>query len=165
MPRLAPRSRSPIATNAHHRSGPTVRITPANCSSRRNPARSDDKRNNVTINENGGIFNAAVRPTANWNSTAASRCSTTTTPLPRWSAANQALPSAYDVQAKPWATLSGAYNDLERHNNTNNNQSSRGNAADVPTGPLDHVDHSRVASLGAVLFAERALRDRFQLRL
>ena len=24
---------------------------------------------------------------------------------------------------KPWATVSGAYNDLERHNNTNNNQS------------------------------------------
>jgi hypothetical protein len=23
---------------------------------------------------------------------------------------------------KPWATISGAWNDLERHNNTNNNQ-------------------------------------------
>ena len=51
---------------------------------------------------------------------------------------------------KPWATLSGAYNDLERHNNTNNNQ--RATAQHVPVrGPLDHVDHSRVVSLGAVL--------------
>jgi hypothetical protein len=46
---------------------------------------------------------------------------------------------------KPWATLSGAFNDLERHNNTYN--------TGTPNldGPLDHVDHSRVASMGAVL--------------
>jgi hypothetical protein len=41
---------------------------------------------------------------------------------------------------KTWATISGAYNDLERHNNTNNSGST---PAD---GPLDHVDHSRVFS-------------------
>ena len=56
---------------------------------------------------------------------------------------------------KPWATFSGAYNDLERHNNTNNNQATvalRTPSGGVPyDGPLDHVDHSRVASLGAVL--------------
>jgi hypothetical protein len=52
---------------------------------------------------------------------------------------------------KPWATISGAYNDLERHNNTNNNDSAVA-AGDGPyEGPLDHVDHSRIASLGAVL--------------
>jgi len=52
---------------------------------------------------------------------------------------------------KTWATLSGAWNDLERHNNTNNN-SAAVLAGDVPyEGPLDHVDHSRVVSLGAVL--------------
>ena len=48
-------------------------------------------------------------------------------------------------RAKSWATLSGAYNDLERHNNTNN-------TGTAPLdGPLGHVDHSRVASLGAQL--------------
>jgi hypothetical protein len=45
---------------------------------------------------------------------------------------------------KPWATLSGAFNDLERHNNTNN----VGPSID---GPLQHVDYSRSVSLGAVL--------------
>jgi hypothetical protein len=65
---------------------------------------------------------------------------------------------------KPWATISGAFNDLERHNNTNNNAAAivaaatAGAAATPPTptslpyeGPIDHVDHSRVLSLGAVL--------------
>jgi len=46
---------------------------------------------------------------------------------------------------RPWATLSGAFNDLERHNNTNN-------TGTTPIdGPLQHEDHSRVYSLGAVL--------------
>jgi hypothetical protein len=52
---------------------------------------------------------------------------------------------------KPWATISGAFNDLERHNNTNNNQSAVAAGDDPYEGPIDHVDHSRVASLGAVL--------------
>jgi hypothetical protein len=48
-------------------------------------------------------------------------------------------------------TLTGALNDRERHNNTNNNQDAVA-AGDFPyEGPLNHVDHSRVASLGAVL--------------
>ena len=46
---------------------------------------------------------------------------------------------------KPWATVSGAFNDLERHNNTNNM-----GAAPID-GPLNHVDHSRIVSMGAVL--------------
>jgi hypothetical protein len=52
---------------------------------------------------------------------------------------------------KPWATVSGAYNDLERHNNTNNNQAAVAAGDDPYEGPLDHVDYSRVASVGAVL--------------
>ena len=43
------------------------------------------------------------------------------------------------------ATISGAYNDLERHNNTNNTGTA------FAAGPLGHVDHSRVLSLGADL--------------
>jgi hypothetical protein len=39
----------------------------------------------------------------------------------------------------------------ERHNNTNNNQSAVAAGDDPYEGPIDHVDHSRVASLGAVL--------------
>jgi hypothetical protein len=52
---------------------------------------------------------------------------------------------------KPWATISGAWNDLERHNNTNNNQSAIAAGDDPFEGPLNHVDHSRIVSLGAVL--------------
>ena len=52
---------------------------------------------------------------------------------------------------KTWATVSGAFNDLERHNNTNNNQNFPGNTTPY-FGPLDHVDHSRVVSFGAELF-------------
>ncbi|MGA6980098.1 MAG: hypothetical protein WBZ11_00950 [Candidatus Sulfotelmatobacter sp.] len=46
---------------------------------------------------------------------------------------------------RTWATFSGAYNDLERHNNTNNT-----GVASVD-GPLQHVDHSRIVSLNADL--------------
>ncbi len=48
---------------------------------------------------------------------------------------------------KPWATISGAFNDLERHNNTGDNAAT----GSLYYGPLDHVDHSRVFSMGAVL--------------
>ena len=55
----------------------------------------------VTINENGGIFNAALRPTANWNvngSVEVLYADNAFTPV--GAAANQALQSAYPVQAK-----------------------------------------------------------------
>jgi hypothetical protein len=49
-------------------------------------------------------------------------------------------------RARTWATLSGAFNDLERSNNTNNTGA-------VPLdGPLHHADHSRIASMGAQLY-------------
>ena len=51
---------------------------------------------------------------------------------------------------KPWATINGAYTDRERHNNTYNN------AADISStkpyeGPINHIDYSRVGSIGASL--------------
>jgi hypothetical protein len=52
---------------------------------------------------------------------------------------------------KPWATFTGAYNDLERHNNTNNNQSAVAAGDDPYEGPLNHVDRSRVFSVGGML--------------
>ena len=66
---------------------------------------------------------------------------------------------------KPWATISGAYNDLERHNNTNNNQSAVAAGDDPYEGPLDHMDHSRSGKHGRCAPSERALWVRFQLRL
>jgi hypothetical protein len=106
----------------------------------------------ITINENGGIFNAAVRPTKHLdiNGTAeifyADNAFTAVSPR---QTKHYRVHTLY--KPKHWASLSAAYNDLERHNNTDNIT-----AADAPIvagadGPLDHVDHSRIASFGAVL--------------
>jgi hypothetical protein len=119
----------------------------------------------VTIHENAGVLTAAVRPTENLDLNGsvemayADNALTPVSPRQLWH---------YRVHAryrpKPWATISGAFNDLERHNNTNNNQASvayeaaLGASATPPTpnslpyeGPLDHVDHTRIASVSGVL--------------
>jgi hypothetical protein len=98
----------------------------------------------VTINQDGGILNLALRPTNHWdvNGTAEILYSDNAfTPVGPRQLKHYRVHTIY--RAKSWATLSGAYNDLERHNNTNN-------TGTVPVdGPLDHVDHSRIASVGA----------------
>ncbi len=106
----------------------------------------------VTINENGGILNAAVHPTSNLdvNGSAeiayADNAFTAVSPRPL---RHFRVHSLYRPQ--PVATVTGAFNDLERHNNTNNNSAAVA-AGDVPyEGPLDHVDHSRFFSAGADL--------------
>jgi hypothetical protein len=116
----------------------------------------------VTINENGGIFNAALRPTNHWDlngTVEALYDDNAFTPVGPRQTRHYRVHTTYKL--KPWATLSGAYNDLERHNNTNNNQATV--ALFVPPtlttastgtpyeGPLQHVDHSRVVSFGAVI--------------
>ena len=100
----------------------------------------------VTINENGGIFNVALRPTNNWDVNGTVEMlydDNVFTPISPRQTQHYRVHTLY--RAKPWATISGAYNDLERHNNTNNTGSTSA------AGSLDHVDHSRVLSLGADL--------------
>ena len=121
----------------------------------------------VTINENGGIFNAALRPANNWELNGSVEVlydDNAFTPVGPRQTKHYRVHTKY--RPKPWATLSGAYNELERHNNTNNNQATT--ALFVPPsttpapngtastgtpydGPIQHVDRSRVASFGAVL--------------
>jgi hypothetical protein len=106
----------------------------------------------VTINEDGGIFNAAVRPTANWNingSVEILYADNAFTPVGPRQTKHYRVHTMY--RPKPWATITGVYNDRERHNNTNNNQSAVAAGDDPYEGPIDHVDYSRVASVGAVL--------------
>ena len=106
----------------------------------------------VTIHENGGIFNAALRPAANWDingSFEALYNDNAFTPMGFRQLRHYRLHTIY--RPRTWVTVSGAFNDLERHNNTNNNQSFPGNTAPY-FGPLDHVDYSRVVSFGAELF-------------
>jgi hypothetical protein len=106
----------------------------------------------VTINEDGGIFNASLRPSANWSINGTVEvlyADNAFTPVGPRQTRHYRFHTMY--RPRPWATISGAFNDLERHNNTNNNQSAVA-AGDVPyEGPINHVDHSRVASIGAVL--------------
>jgi hypothetical protein len=106
----------------------------------------------VTIGTNGGIFNAAVRPTNNWNLNGTVEvlyADNAFTPVGARQTKHYRVHTLY--RPKPWASLTAAYNDLERHNNTNNNQAAVA-AGMVPyEGTLGHEDHSRVASVGAVL--------------
>jgi hypothetical protein len=54
---------------------------------------------------------------------------------------------------RPWAAISGSYNDVEHHNNTNNAQADvAASGGPAYAGPLDHVDYSRVVGLAAELF-------------
>ena len=100
----------------------------------------------ITINENGGVFNAAVRPTSHLDingSVELLYADNAFTPLTPRQTQHYRIHALY----KPmhWATFSGGYNDLEQHNNTNNT------GTPSVAGPLDHVDHNRVFSVGAVL--------------
>ena len=106
----------------------------------------------VTIHENGGIFNAALHPASNWDLNGSAEVmynDNAFTPMGFRQLLHFRVHTIYRL--KSWATVSGAFNDLERHNNTNNNQNFPGNTT-AYFGPLDHVDHSRSGSFGAELF-------------
>jgi hypothetical protein len=106
----------------------------------------------VSIHQDGGIFNIAMRPSSNWNVNGTVEVlynDNAFTPVGPRQTRHYRFHTLY--RPKPWATISGAFNDLERHNNTNNNQAAIA-AGDSPyEGPIDHVDHSRVVSIGAVI--------------
>ncbi len=119
----------------------------------------------LTIFENGGILNVAVRPTEHWDingTVEAIYDNNVLTPIDPRQTQHYRIHTLY--RPRPWATISAAYNDRERRNNTNNSGDWSKQAGGVflgpdlpPTtagaaaGPLDHVDHSRVLSVGAVL--------------
>ena len=108
----------------------------------------------VTIHENGGIFNVVLRPTSQWrlNGTAEMLyADNALTPIGPRQTKHYRFHTLYKV--RPWATLSGAFNDLERHNNTFN-------TGFTPIdGPLQHEDHVRNAGVGLTL----APNDRYEV--
>ncbi|MFP5207012.1 MAG: hypothetical protein ACLGSH_16795, partial [Acidobacteriota bacterium] len=106
----------------------------------------------VTIHENGGIFTAALHPATNWELNGSVEMmynDNVFTPMGFRQMQHYRLHTIY--RPKTWATISGAYNDLETHNNTDTNQNLPGNTFPY-YGPLDHVSHSRVASTAVELF-------------
>lgn len=107
----------------------------------------------VTINENGGILNVNVRPATNWEISGSAEvlyADNAFTPLTPRQTRHYRVHTIY--RPKPWASISGAFNDRERHNNTYNNQADVASGAAEYIMPIDHVDHSRVASIGVSLF-------------
>ena len=106
----------------------------------------------VTIHQNGGILTAAFRPTSNWSLNGSAEllyADNVFTPVGARQSQHYRLHTMY--RPRPWATVSGAFNDRERHNNTNNNQAAVAAGDDPYEGPLNHVDHSRVASVNVLL--------------
>lgn len=107
----------------------------------------------VTIHENGGTFAVAFRPTTKWNvngSVEVLYADNTFTPVSPRQLQHYRLHATY--RPRTWATISTVYNDLERHNNTNNNQNAVATGVATYAGPIGHVDHNRNVSLGANLF-------------
>ncbi|HWA96304.1 MAG TPA: hypothetical protein VG844_17030 [Terracidiphilus sp.] len=106
----------------------------------------------VDITENGGIFNAAIRPAANWdvNGTVelAYADNAFTSVSPRQT---QRYRVHTKFHPKPWAIFSGSFSSIEHHNNTNNNQEAVAEGDTIYQGPLDHVDHTRMFGVGASL--------------
>ena len=107
----------------------------------------------VPITENGGIANVAFHPTAHWDVNGTAEllyADNAFTPVGARQTRHYKVHTLY--RPKPWATVTGAYNDLERHNNTNNITAiSDPTVHDQLAGPLQHVDYSRVGSVGVVL--------------
>ncbi|MGA1985166.1 MAG: hypothetical protein ABSG72_02765 [Candidatus Sulfotelmatobacter sp.] len=100
----------------------------------------------VAIYEDGGTFGVAMQPANNWKingSVELLYADNVLTPVAPRQLQHYRIHTTY--RPKTWATFSAAYNDLERHNNTNNT-----GTASVD-GPLQHVDHSRIVSLNADL--------------
>jgi hypothetical protein len=110
----------------------------------------------VTVNEDGGIFNAAFHPMHNWDingSITALYDDNAFTPVAPRQTRQYKVHTKYKPNA--WTTLTAAFNDRERHNNTNNQQLATSLATDAAPiaydGPLNHVDSYRSVSMGAQL--------------
>jgi hypothetical protein len=97
----------------------------------------------VTIHEDGGIFNVALRPTKQWRMNGTIEllyADNALTPIGARQTRQYRFHTLYKI--KPWATLSGAFNDRERHNNTFNT------GVNPIDGPLQHVDRTRNVAVG-----------------
>jgi hypothetical protein len=101
---------------------------------------------NIAIYEDGGTFGVALQPVDHLKingSVELLYADNVLTPVAPRQLQHYRFHATY--RPRTWATFSGAYNDLERHNNTNNT-----GIASVD-GPLQHVDHSRIVSVNADL--------------
>ncbi|HWB32959.1 MAG TPA: hypothetical protein VG714_07295 [Acidobacteriaceae bacterium] len=106
----------------------------------------------ITINENAGVFNAALHPAQHWDLNGTAEIGYADN---AFTAVGQRQFRTFRVHTlyrpKTWATISGSFSDRERHNNTNNNADAIASGDANYNGPINHVDHSRIGSIGVVL--------------
>jgi hypothetical protein len=106
----------------------------------------------VQINENGGILNAALHPAKDWDlngTVEIAYADNAFTPVAPRQLKRYRLHTIY--RPAGWLTVNASYSDVERHNNTNNNQAAVAAGVDPYIAPIDHVDYSRIGSVGAVI--------------
>ncbi len=113
---------------------------------------SDPVSGTISINENAGVFNAALHLTKQWDLNGTVEMGYADN---AFTAVGQRQFRQYRVHTlykpKTWATISGSFSDRERHNNTNNNQDVVAAGDANYSGPLQHVDYSRIGSAGVVI--------------
>ncbi len=101
----------------------------------------------ITINESTGIFNASLHPAKNWDLNGSVEIgyydNSFTTVLPR-QFKQYRVHTTYKLNSM--TTISGVYNDRERHNNT-----FVGSQDEPYVGPVNHIDYSRFGSVTAVV--------------
>ena len=115
-------------------------------------ATGDPVNGTVSITENTGILGAAYRVTDNWNlngSVEIGYFDNAFTSVGARQFKQFKIRTAY--KPRPWATITAAYNDRERHNNTNNALDVVAAGQATYFGPINHIDYSRIASVGAIL--------------
>ncbi len=114
----------------------------------------------ATLNQNGGALNVTLRPTNEWNVHGSVEVlyadNVFTAVAPRQ---QQHYRLKVQYRAKSWATIFGAYNDMELRNNTDNQESS---PAAAEAGLLDHMAHTRAVSTGADLAPNEHYGLRFE---
>ena len=113
----------------------------------------------TSVHENGGVLNFTLRPTSQWQlngSVEAIFADNAYTPVSPRETQHYRLHTTY--KPRPWATVSGVFNDLERRNNQNsgvivNNPLLAGAGTTFNGGSLalNHVDHSRGGSVAVSL--------------
>jgi len=113
---------------------------------------SDPVSGTISINENAGVFNAALHPAKDWDLNGTVEFGYADN---AFTAVGQRQFKQYRVHTlyrpKTWATVTGSFSDRERHNNTNNNQDVVAAGDANYSGPINHVDYNRIGSMGLAL--------------
>lgn len=110
----------------------------------------------LTINENAGVFNAFFRPTQKWDVNGSLEMGYDDNAFTPVSPRQFQMYRVHTLfRASSMATFTGSFSDRERHNNTSNIPAEAFQPGpDQITNygiPIDHLDHSRMVSVGAVL--------------